>query len=308
MIKKSLSYIILLCCLLQMHTHTIILESNKLEDVYKHLKKNTLVLFDIDNTIANIQGNIEPWVHHKAEQLSRNGLNKEEAFHFTLCMFFILTDFAKFLPIGNAPDIIQDLQKKSIPVLALTKRSMPFSKMTIKKLRKIGIDFSKQTLYQKNINLPATYMGGFSHGIIFTGSNKKGEILSLFLKKTNLVPSKIIFLDDRRKHLQSVANMCKEKNIPFVGIRISLMDSMKKNFNLTKAEKEMYKLKVKAGFKPLKPPSLTQQTSKKIKRQKNGKKRCRCTIKKNRKRTSRKISRCHTVQPIRMVDAASCNK
>jgi len=248
--KKLVYHISYLVLFFTMQTHATIIESNKLEDIYKYVDQNSLVIFDIDNTLGIVEDGAEAWVDYRTDDLLKKGLSYDDAFPLVIAMFCTLIEFAKLKPIGNSPDIVKNLQKKEIPVIALTKRSPPFANATIKHLKNIGIDLSKNKLYQKDLLLPVTYLSLFSHGIIFTGGNTKGNVLAAFLKKINYTPKKIIFIDDQKKRVVSVEQMCKKHNIPFIGIRFSLMDNIKKRFT-PKAAKQIHELKIKAGFEPL---------------------------------------------------------
>ena len=42
--------------------------------------------------------------------------------------------------------------------------------------------------------------------------------VSVFLQYAGIAPKKIIFVDDKRKHLESVEEIAKSHDIPFIGI------------------------------------------------------------------------------------------
>jgi len=256
MIKKFLQYSLFFIFLLQPTSYAIIFESNRLEDVYNYIDKDSIVVFDIDHTMATVSMEIEPWIYHETARLEKKGLNHKEAFEFVLAMFHILTELTKLIPIGSSPQIVKTLQKEGICVIALTNRSIPVIEKTVRQLKEIGIDLSKNSFADHDLEIPVTYMGRFSRGIIFTGYNDKGKMLFTFLKKIGYQPKKIIFIDDNMIHVKSVEKAAKENNTQFVGIRFSLMDKMKKDFDLTKAEKNIDTLKIKLGINPLAPTTL----------------------------------------------------
>jgi len=194
---------------------------------------------------------IEPWIYHETKRLKKKGLAHKEAFDYAIAMYDILTDLTKLIPVGDSPKIVNDLQQKGFPVIALTKRSIPVIDKTIKQLKVIGIDFSKNDLCDHDIDVMVTHMGRFSKGIIFTGYNDKGKMLFNFFEKINFVPQKIIFVDDRMKNVVSVDKAARIHNIPYVGIRFSLLDKVKKDFDLQVVEKNVNALKIKLGINPL---------------------------------------------------------
>ena len=253
-VKNFIFLVILLPILLvKLQVYPVILESDNLAEVYKYLDKDTLVIFDIDNTIAEVSMGIEPWIWYKTKDLVKKGLSWEEAFHLVLSIYFLLTKYTTLIPLDNSPVIVNDLQQKGYRVIALTNRSIPVVDRTIKRLGALGIDFSKNSLYSKVLELNLGYVGVYSKGIIFTGSNDKGEQLFLFLKKINYTPKKIIMFDDKIKNIKSVEKAAKKHNVEYVGIRFSLNDQKKKDFDPKVAEKTVYELKIKLGFEPLIP-------------------------------------------------------
>jgi len=253
MYKKFLYHILLCLSFVSFNIYAIIFEGNKISDVDKYIDKDSIVVIDIDNTIARVvPPGIEPWITYKTFELKKKGLNHKEAFDLVLCMFMIISKATKLLPIGNSPAFIQKLQKRNIPTIALTNRSIPIINRTIKRLKKIGIDFSKNSLYHSDMNLELTHAAKYSHGIIFTGSNDKGKMLFLFFKKIGYTPpKKIIFINDRMKNVKSVEKATEEHNRKFIGLRINIMDKEKEEFDAIATEKSICELKKQLGFDPL---------------------------------------------------------
>ncbi len=232
----------------------LVVESNNLNDVFKYLKKKpkgTVVVFDIDNTMAKVSMGIEPWVWYKTKQLTEKGLSYKEAFDLVLTMFFTVTELTELLPIGNSPAVVQVLQAKEIPVIALTNRSIPIARRTAQRLKKIGIDLTRNSLFKRKLPLAVTHDGIYLDGIIFSGYNDKGKMLFQFFKTIGYNPKKIILFDDRPENVTSVQKACQQNKKQFVGVRFSLMDHEKKNFNPAQAEKTIYRLKQRLGFNPL---------------------------------------------------------
>jgi len=252
MCKKFIYHILFFISLLQSNIYPVIFESHNLSDIYKYLDKDSIVVTDIDNTIVKtIPKEVEPWIKYKTLELRKKGLSYKEALNHALYMFMIISKLTKLVPLGNSPKIIHDLQKKNIPIIALTNRSIPVVKRTIKQLKNIGIDLSKNNLYKNDIDLQVTHNGKYSHGIIFTGSNDKGKMLYEFFKKIKKTPKKIIFVNDKIKNVKSVEKAAIQNNAEFIGIRLCLMDKEKKDFDPVAAKKQILKLETKLGFHPL---------------------------------------------------------
>ncbi len=132
-------------------------------------------------------------------------------------------------------EIINQLQDKGIKVLALTNCfTGPFGVISsmedwrYRELSANGYHFDRswpeladKVFENRNNELSAkTYSKPiFYKGIVFTSAVSKGEALSAFLSYACFNPKKIIFIDDKSKHLESVQNVALAHNIQFLGIR-----------------------------------------------------------------------------------------
>ena len=68
---------------------------------------------------------------------------------------------------------------------------------------------SKEILLQDGVKL--------YKGIIFTDNNPKGTDLNSVLDRLSYTPSKVIFIDDGERNIQSIQTFCNEKEIEFYG-------------------------------------------------------------------------------------------
>jgi hypothetical protein len=68
----------------------------------------------------------------------------------------------------------------------------------------------------------------FKKGILFTCNVPKGKVLEAFLKRLKWKPSKIVFTDDKMKHLESVRDFCQRAHIPFQGFQYTAVEQMPK--------------------------------------------------------------------------------
>ncbi|MFC1842511.1 DUF2608 domain-containing protein [Candidatus Dependentiae bacterium] len=268
--RKIACKIVLALVFVSVHACAIIFESDDLNDIHKYIGKNSkknavkniIVIFDIDNTVSENFADLDSWIPHKIDYLQNKGVSQNDAKSLVLSAYFTMQDFTDMTPIGNSPKIIKNLQCKKIPVMALTNRSIPIADRTIVQLKDINIDFVKTSPYKKELLLPLKYNVRFSNGVIFTASNDKGQALIAFLKKTGYKPKKVIFIDDKLKHVKSVERALDQYNsalqkdaldgeIEFIGMRFSLQDKKKKLFDFNYVEQKWYDLKVKLGMEPL---------------------------------------------------------
>lgn len=125
--------------------------------------------------------------------------------------------------------VLKDLQMRGIKCIALTYQKtgqngeIPcMQEWRAQKLLSVGIDFGQSFRDQEFIFDAFTEPDGgcppmFYNGILMTALKPKGPILSAFLDRIKYVPSKVIFFDDTKVQVESVAQAMALRNIPFHG-------------------------------------------------------------------------------------------
>ena len=88
-------------------------------------------------------------------------------------------------------------------------------------------NISKHYAKAKHVCLPAA-----EDGIVFTCMASKAEVLDAYLQFSHLKPKKIIFVDDRLKHVEIVADFCKKNNIDYVGYEYTAIKEQAKHLKL----------------------------------------------------------------------------
>lgn len=119
---------------------------------------------------------------------------------------------------ASTPSLLQELRDKGAAVMALT-ASFTGSFGSIDKmetwrtqhLRRLGIDFSRSAPYAKSLsfNHLASFRGNFPSyidGVLFVNGKavSKGEAFLAFIEQTQLLPERVIFVDDLEENLKSV--------------------------------------------------------------------------------------------------------
>ncbi len=218
---------------------TIIVESNSITDLYQQIEpneynKNTLVVFDIDNTVATQHGYFgDAWF----SKMLADELSKGKSVFDVLPTYFHAQINTWLVPgEPTALPLIENLQNNGITVIALTARDYHILYRTFEQLQRIGVDFSATSPHKPfqpyGTHEPALYEGG----IIFAGGHDKGEVLLHWLDQMKYNPTKIIFIDDKLKNIRSVQLAAQENKYPFVGIRYGYFDDHVKNIDMQKAE------------------------------------------------------------------------
>jgi hypothetical protein len=132
--------------------------------------------------------------------------------------------------------IITGLQEKGIKTIALTAMRTGnygiierLEDWRFAQLKNVGIDFSSsfdldeplmlfpQEKYSEHALNQSRSLVFAKKGIVFAGEYSKGNVLKLFLTAVNMHPKHIIFIDDTRDCVESVAKACEELNIEFTG-------------------------------------------------------------------------------------------
>lgn len=220
----------------------------RVQEALRTVDDQTLVVFDVDGTLTNDPDEEYSLFHYiidKPEDAAEEDAAfvgeakaKYEAYRKEKGNDYVddLVESAGLLRGKDRliePEIITDvlskLRSSRARVVALTLipsgafgtapcgRSLRFEK-----LQKLGIDFSVafpqeqitfDTLKTYNDDYPMFYKG-----ILFANfNNEKGKILGEFFDRIGWRPSKVLFFDDRRKHVESVEQEMNRRSIPVQG-------------------------------------------------------------------------------------------
>lgn len=262
MIHKKISYILFATCIFFAQAFSTIIELPAITEVTKHVTdKNTLVIFDIDNTIlqANEIRATDQWFSAMVTHAKSKGYSDTQAVNTVLIPFGEVLKKSTVKAVEPAvSDVIKNLQAKGNTIIALTSRSLPFVECTLKQFKSINIDLNKPPYNKKDISFFIKFPARFINGILFCSNNDKGETLQVLFKKLKIkTPSKIVYVDDKEKYLNQIQKFADEIKIPFVGIRYSFMDNEVKSFVL---DEESKKLVPKLKMEPVIKKSISKTT------------------------------------------------
>ncbi|MBA3238761.1 MAG: DUF2608 domain-containing protein [Parachlamydiaceae bacterium] len=217
-----------------------IIETDCFDEIRSHITENTAIFFDLDNTLVEpVQhfGSVQ-WGEHFEKRLLETGKSLKEVEAFLQPYWNgLLPDLSMRLLDQTAPNIIRELQQKGHLVLGLTARDPMDAIYTHPLLDQIGIRFESEYADQKiSMSFPAI----FERGVLFTGiHNSKGESLVALLKQINHFPQKVLFVDDKLNHVQSLEGPLAELNIDYIGVRYSKADKRVQEFDAQIADLQM---------------------------------------------------------------------
>lgn len=206
------------------------------------LHNKTIIVLDIDNTIAQPNGLIgsEEWVAHVINKCIDSSITDPRArFQAVAPLYFDIIHTINFIPIELITiDIIRELQNSGVIVIGLTARSFDIGDRTIEQLYNIGIDLSHASLWHEELWHDCHLEYCHKNGIIFCDGNDKGKVLTQIFDRLNYCPSKIIAVDDKERHLQAIARAI-NPDIEFIGIRYAHLDEKVRNFDSIAADEQL---------------------------------------------------------------------
>ena len=227
-----------------------------------HLDKNSLVIFDIDDTLITP---IDSIFHVKSlwqslllyfEYMKQTGdILLSRIYHFANTAFFH-ADFQLIDP--SSPALIKKLQKKGVKVIAFTATItdefgdiQSVEDLRIRHLAQVGINLSKAFRKIPFLVLDKAFSEHpplFKQGILFanlgkkSGRKEKGPVLAAFLKRINFTPNRIIYVDDTRHHLEDTEKALEPMGIPFIGLHYMGSDKFLTHIDMSVAREQIRQL------------------------------------------------------------------
>jgi hypothetical protein len=221
-----------------------IYETCQFEDVLTHVERNgakkILVVCDVDNTLlksAQHLGSVA-WGDHMIAKLERKGVPKRQAEEIESIIWRAIQPYIKVQNVDpKTPMIMHQIQDKNVSIMALTARTPEETEYTYNQLLSVGINLADTFGLGTHRLDMEEHDALYDQGILFgTPFNKKSKVLFAFLDKHLISPELIIFVDDKRSHVEDLSQECIERNIQYVGIRFNGADEDVKNFDPLIAE------------------------------------------------------------------------
>lgn len=239
--------IILVACLLALSLTGILFlyrQTNRAQDFsflekeFPRLDQNTLVIFDVDNTLlTRTDPGERGYMVQRANAKTILSLYNKEAELYRLldkktrdCLWSSYLNSDSLMLIDpQAPIIIKKLQEQGVKVIALTNAltgklcdipSLEDARIT--ELQQNGIDFDSPFAPFLCIDFPQYNFDGrhpvYKQGILLTSlACSKGELLKTFFETISWKPTRVIMFDDEEENILSVKNSLKKLGIPFQG-------------------------------------------------------------------------------------------
>ena len=211
-----------------------IYEVTSMQEVYQYLPDDTdyMLICDIDNTL------IHPTTDYGSDQwFSYQVLcEKECGYSHKKAVQRVLAEFIRFHHEDAVVQAIEDatiallthVHNNKIPVYAITSRSLPLVEPTHNQLYATGIVLTPDKTCYFVYEPEPMY---FSGGVVFSSNHSKYDAMHLLIDNVcSELPNHIVFIDDKRKHVENVVNACHERGIPVTGIRYGYCDQFIEQF------------------------------------------------------------------------------
>lgn len=219
-----------------------IYETAEFSEIEKHVAPGALVVFDIDNTLMEPIQTLgsDQWFNYRYQRFIDNGHSKTDALELTLKEYHSVQNVTKVRAVQpETPNVVSNLQSTGINIMALTARGLALAHRTVEQLDTIGIDLARNAPVQEEVFFNNGKGVIFRSGVLFCSGTHKGKALFKFLDMIGYKPSSITCIDDKQSMLKEVELLCKERNIPFTGLRYGYLDEKVRLFSPEIAEVQL---------------------------------------------------------------------
>lgn len=227
---------LLACMFISTTLQSEIVEIYNIDDIRPYIQKNTLCLFDVDDTLIDNPFSLgsPPWRRWAESKIPNT--HKNYVLFDALLLYIAKNAHYKTVE-PTTMQLISDLQSDGITTFAFTARGRSqwcstniegVDRFTQKQLNLVGIDFMKTQIPPELQSLESTY---FYNGIIFAEHTPKGDVLNHLFKDLKYVPTHVIFIDDKLKQVESVEAALKDSGIKFIGFWYRRSELDRANFN-----------------------------------------------------------------------------
>ncbi len=212
-----------------------IFEIKNLKETLSYLKPETVVVFDIDDTLvvpAQMLGGDE-WFQSRRRFHQENGHDVAESLEKSLAEWQCVRHLTKMqLVEGDASEIVRLIQDGKHPVMGLTSQGLALATRTKQHLLEYQIDLNLTAPHPDDHYFQISGHGVlYRSGILYASGRNKGLTLFTLFEKLSLEPKRILVIDDTLSHLVAIEKFAQEKGIEFIGLRYGFSDTYKAAFN-----------------------------------------------------------------------------
>lgn len=223
-----------------------IVKIETLSDISVSQPQQTLFLFDIDDTLidSNHMLGTKAWRRYIREATKK--IDDTQNWH-DVFSYFLAKEYPYSTVETQTGEYVKKLQENGYAVCGLTTRERSIwynmhvegvDKLTVNQLHSINIDLNNKSLENSYPELSMDFE--YYEGVFFANEESKGAYLTKLLKTAHQLPKKIIFIDDKRDQVESVAKALAELGIEHECFFYPLTDAKAKSFNPLIANIQLY--------------------------------------------------------------------
>lgn len=215
-------------------------ECANFRNVLKYCTYDSIIAFDIDNTIlrpTKVEDlGSDQWFRKILQRAFEKIPQRPHALKSAIKLHQNVQKLITVKPVEpEIPKIIKILQDLKLTAIVVTARKYSFSEVTVKQLNDAGINFSQD----KNEKPFAFWMKGkrvvYRQGVLFCDGVNKGLCLAEYLKRKHSDTNNIVMLDDSMDNLENVRDVMHSTNNNFFGLRYNHLDDRVSRFDLKRA-------------------------------------------------------------------------
>ena len=211
-----------------------IIETQNFAEIIRHVDADTLVILDIDDTLLIPVQTLgtDVWFISRRNHYFKTINDSSLALDKALAEWEAVRHITKVSIVEEGTqEIIGKMQRNHIFIMGLTTQGLALATRTIMQLRSLDIDVSKTAPSHQD----HYFMNGqngvlYREGILFTSGTPKGEALFKLCDMINYHPKHIVFINDKKTHLEDVEKCAISRNVDFTGLRYSYSDQRVANY------------------------------------------------------------------------------
>ncbi len=200
----------------------MVIETDQVDDVIAHVDQKSWFVVDLDNTLFQAKralGHVD-WLQAEVKKNVDRGLSKEEAFHSIYPIWKKTQGEVEVQPVDQKLiEAIKRFQEREIVVMGLTHRQLFIVPETLRQIESLGIDLLVSAPSKEELTFEANQPARYTQGVLFVDDfNTKDEVFRLFMERIGVKPEKVVFIDDKRKNVEELAQAMEEEGIEYVGV------------------------------------------------------------------------------------------
>ncbi len=215
-------------------------EIKSMREITPFITPQTLLVFDLDNTVVEPVQTLgsDQWFEYMVQGFEKSGQSKEVAIQKAIIFWNEIAQTTRIRPVeAITPQIIRQAQIAGLTVLGLTARHVTSAAATERQLASIGVNFQARPIFDRPIGSSSLEDAHFRRGIMYVGPHlTKGAALTQFLARLKIRPARVVFIDDKAKHTQTVEAALNAIGIPNFDFRYGAADARVGAFNAKVAD------------------------------------------------------------------------